>query len=99
MKTILFSLIVLGAFTVADRAVAEPFELNAAQMDSVTGGPIVHLVLTAPSGQEEIVVESMAPFEGDIMIGLRGLIPAEPGMGMVVEQPLLSMDIHPPSPR
>jgi len=103
MKTALLSLLALGAFAMAvapaDRAVAEPFELNAAQMDSVTGGELLILVTpTLISGRGEIMPMPMAPVGGVIMIDLGRLIPPEPGMGMEVVPPQPSIEIIPPSP-
>ncbi len=85
MKTTVLSAIALGALTAlalapADRAVAEPFELNAAQMDSVTGGQVVCLCLVVmlpqTSARDEIMQMPMVPVEGDIMIGLETLPPS-----------------------
>ena len=88
MKTTVLSAIALGALTAlalapADRAVAEPFELNAAQMDSVTGGIVVILILL-PLGEGEISKEIMAPVGGIFEIDLN------------TSPPTRNMSINPP---
>ncbi len=81
MKSTLLSLMALGVAVAmagpADRALAgEPFELSAAQMDSVTGGEL--LVIVTPkltSGRDKIEQTIMAPVGGSIMINLETRLP------------------------
>lgn len=91
MKSTLFSLIALGAFTVTaaadptDRAAAEgPVELTAAQMDTVTAGAWVVRIL--PYMEQERL---SLPVTGSIIVDPQPDQPPEPGIDVVPPEPVL----------
>jgi hypothetical protein len=91
MKTTLFSLIALGAFTVTaaadptDRAAARgPVELTVAQMDTVTAGSWSVHILPYMEQQNLFV-----PVTGSIIIDLRSDHPPDPGIDVVPPEPVL----------